>query len=427
MQRRLAVLATAAAMAAGAGSLLGPAHAADPLPADYPAAGCFTYTDPADDAVLLAFADADRDITGFALETTDSSLKAYARVPQLTNDPMSLAPFDGHRFSLKFTFNKHVFSASGSDYASGSGDAGSGSLRDGLAQTGHAGHVTQLGVDTPPIDPTNPDPTLLTAPGYVDSGLKVTFDYKNGWIVFDLPIADIEKYGEAKFTGDITALSIAGQSDEYAVGSVWDTAPDNDANGDPQGKWTVGDNKCFGPPAAVLTNVGATKVQYGDSATVATKVTDASGAPVNGAAVTFALGRLLTTAHTNARGIATAKLTPKDVAGAYTLVETYDGSATVGKATLSTPFSVAAEKTALAMKEASNGAKRTVTATLRDDDRHVLAKQRIAWFINGKAAGKGVTSSAGTVSLPVRRGATVKAVFAGAAGKYAGSSASHKT
>jgi len=421
MQRRLAVLATAATLVAGAGSALGAAHAADPLPAGYPAAGCFTYADPADDATLLVVSDPVLDITGFALETTATSLKAYARVPQLTDDPAARAPIDGRRFSLKFTFNKHVFSASGSDYAMGSG-----AIRDGLAQSGHAGHVTQLGVDTPPIDPTNPDPALLSSPGYVDSGLKVTFDYKNGWVLWDLPIADIEKYGAAKFTGQITAVSIAGQTDEYAIGSVWDTAPDNDANGDPVGRWTVGDNKCFGPPPAVITNLGATKVQYGDTATVSTKVTNSRGIPISGAAVRFSLGRLLTTARTNANGIATAKLTPKDAAGSYSLVASYTGSDTVGQATLTTPFSVLAEKSVLRLSSVAQGAKRIVTATLRDDDGHDLANQPITWFVNGKAAGKSTTSSAGTARLTAKGGQTVKAVYAGVAGKYAAASASRR-
>src|SRR5690242_13961979 len=99
--RRLVVLTTAAGMLAAAAPLLTSAHA-DGVPADYPAAGCFTYADPADDAVdpyAGAFADSDLDITGFALDKTDTSLKAYVRVPGLTNDPASLAPFDGHRFT----------------------------------------------------------------------------------------------------------------------------------------------------------------------------------------------------------------------------------------------------------------------------------------------------------------------------------------
>src|SRR5690349_3643899 len=121
MHRRLVVLTTAAAMVAGAGSLLA-AHAADPLPADYPAVGCFTYTDPGDDSVDPSGAlvsDPTLDISGFALETTDTSLKAYVRVPGLSNNPQDEAPVDGRRFTLKFTFNKHVFTAAGSEYAMG--------------------------------------------------------------------------------------------------------------------------------------------------------------------------------------------------------------------------------------------------------------------------------------------------------------------
>jgi hypothetical protein len=420
MHRRLVVLTTAAAMVAGAGSLLA-AHAADPLPADYPAAGCFTYSDPTGDASFGGEApnDPDLDITGFALETTDTSLRAYVKVDGLTSSGPQFA--DGHRYTLKFTFNKHVFSAAGSDYANGSGP-----IRDGLAQTGHAGHVTQLGVDTPAINPTNPDPAILTSPGYVDSGLKVTFDYTNGYVNFELPIADIEKYGGASFTGDLTDVVVQSQTDEYAIGSVWDSAPDLDANGDPAGKWTVGDNACFGPAPAVVTNLGATKVQYGDTAAVSAKVTDASGAPVANAPVTFTIGKLLTTSTTNSKGVASAKLTPTVTAGSYSLVETFAGSDTAGKASARTPFSVVAEKSVLALSEKTSGTKRIVTATLRDDDHHALAEQVVAWSVNGKAAGKVTTSSTGTARFTAKPGQTVKAVFAAVTGKYTGASASRK-
>jgi hypothetical protein len=418
MQRRLAVLTTAAAMVAGAGSLLAAAHA-DAVPADYPAAGCFTYTDPKGDASLDNLPnDPDLDILGVAVETTDTSLKAYTSVDGLTSDGPAMA--DGHRYSLKFTFNKHVFSASGSDYANGSGP-----FRDGLAQTGQAAHVTQLGVDTPSVVPDPTNPSGYFNKGFVDSGLKVTFDYTNKWVVFDLPISDIVKYGGAPFTGTVTEVSVAAQTDEYAIGSVWDTTiKDNGTTA--TDTWTVGDNKCFGPPAAVITNLGATKVQFGDTAAVSAKVADATGAPVSGAAVTFTLGRLLTTATTNSKGVATAKLTPTVSAGAYSLVESYAGSDTVGKATHSTAFSVVAEKSVLALTSKSQGTKRIVTAALRDDDRHAIAKQVITWLVNGRSAGKTSTSSTGTATFAAKPGQTVKAVYAGAAGKYLATSASRK-
>ncbi|HET7529562.1 MAG TPA: hypothetical protein VFJ98_01235 [Mycobacteriales bacterium] len=426
MHRRLAVVTTAAALVAGGGSLLTAAHA-DGLPADYPSAGCFTYDDPKGDAFFTLDGqnvdgpDPDLDILGAALETTDTSLKAYVKVDGLSDAGPNDA--DGHRYTLKFTFNKHVFTAAGSDYGSGSGDSGSGQIRDGLADAGQAGHVTQLGVDTPAVDPTNPD--FFTNKGFVDSGLKVTFDYTNSWVVIDLPIADIEKYGGAPFTGAISEVSVVSATDEYLVSSQWDsTVKDNGTTS--TDTWTVGDNACFGPPAALVANLGATRVQYGDTAALAAKVTDASGAALADVPVTFAIGRLLTTATTDDDGIAKARLTPTVVAGGYALVERFAGNDTVGRATFSTPFTVATEKALLTLSTKRSGSTRLVTATLRDDDRHALAQQRVVWFVNGRSAGRSTTSGTGTATFRARAGQTVKVVFAAVAGKYTGASASRK-
>jgi hypothetical protein len=425
LHRRTAVFATAATVLVGIAPLASYAHAdGSTLPADYPAAGCFTYSDPKGDAVLqegpaAAPNDPDLDILGAALETTDSSLKAYVKVDGLTAAGPAMA--DGHRFTVKFTFNKHTFAAAGSDYSSGSGDAGSGALRDGLAQTGHAGQVDQLSVDGPALT----DPTVLTSPGFVDSGLKVTFDYANSWVVFDLPLADIAKYGGAPLGGTLDAVSVISATDEYAVSSQWDsTVKDNGTTS--TDTWTAGDNKCFGPPAAQLTNTGMTKVQYTDAATVAAKLTDASGAALAGQPVTFALGKLQTTATTNSSGVATAKLTPAVVAGSYSLVTSFPGTDKVGAASISTPFTVVAEKTVATLAAKTSGDKRLVTATLRDDDKHAVAGQKITWTVGGRSAGTATTSKAGTAVLAVKPGQTVKVTFAGVKSKYAASSASRK-
>lgn len=421
MSRRRLVAAAAVAGVVAA-PLVQSALAADaPLPADYPTAGCFTYTDPKGDAVFEAFPDdPDLDVLGFSLETTATSLKGYAKIDGLTADGPAIA--DGHRYTLKFTFNNHVFSASGSDYGTGSGDNGTGAIRDGLAATGQAAHVTQLGVDTPAVD----DPNGLADKGFVDSGLKVTFDYTNSWVIWDLPIADIEKYGQAKFSGDLTTVSVAAQTDEYAVGSVWDTAPDNNDDGTAPGTWTVGDNKCFGggatSAAATIVNTGATKVQYGDTAKLGAKVTGADGKPIAKAPVTFAIGRLQTTAKTNAKGIATAQLTPKLKAGKYTLVTSYaPKDATAVK--LRSPFSVTLEKTALSL----TAAKTTVVATLHDNDKHPVIGQKIVWTVNGKKAATTTTNAKGLSTFKgAKKGQTVKATFAGVKGKYAGATAKRK-
>ena len=419
VSRRLAVSAALAGLVAApvaAASLMTSAQAAAPLPADYPTAGCFTFTDPKDDSVsptvVGVLSDSDLEIVGVAVGTTPTSLKAYANVPALTNDPTQMEPLDAHRFTLKFTFNNHVFSASGSDSA-----LGTTAIRDGLAETGHVGHVTQLGVDTPALT----DPTVATTPGYVESGLKVTFDYDHGWVVFDLPIADIEKYGKAKFTGALPQIGVIAQTDEYAVASAWDYAPDANDEGNPAGTWTVGDNKCFGGgssggAAAVLAYVGATHMQYGDTAKVSAKVVGADGKPVANAPVTFAIGKLQTSAKTNAKGLATSSLSPKGTAGRYSLVTSYsDGD---NKSSIKTPFVVTAEKTVLRLAKSG----RKVIATLTDDDKHALAGQRVVWTVNGKSVGATKTDKAGrTVFTHAAKGDKVVATFKAVKGKYAAS------
>jgi len=419
--RRIALFTTAAALLGGIGPLFASAHA-DALPADYPTAGCFTQTDPKGDASFDGVApnDPDLDILGVALETTPTSLRGYASIDGLTSDGPAEA--DGHRFTLKFVFNKHVFTAAGSDYGSGSADSGSGALRDGLAQTGHAGQVTQLGVDTPAINPTSPDPAILTSPGYVASGLKVTFDYKNKWVIWDLPISDIEKYGQATFTGALSDVTIIAGTDEYAVSHTWDSTAKDNSN-DSTNTWTVGDNLCFGPAKGVLTNLGVTKMQYGDKAALSAKLVNSTGAPVTGATVKFAIGRLLTTAKTNSAGVASAKLAPTSAAGRYTLTETFAGTPTVGAVTLTMPFGVVPEKTATTLAVARSGTKRIVTATLRDDDRHGVGGQRITWLVNGERVKTTTTSTTGIARFTAHAGQTVRAVFAGVTGKYLASSA----
>lgn len=414
LSRRLAVACALTGVVAA--PIVPAVFAADAPAYSLPAAGCFNLTDPKGDAQFEVLASDALDITGVALDATSTSLLGFAKVPALSADGSE--PFDGQRFTLKFTFNGHVFSASGSEYAHGTG-----AVRDGLAQTGQAAHTTQLGVDTPAVDPT--DPNFVTAKGFVESGLKVTFDYKNKWVVWQLPISDIEKYGQAKFTGDLTTAGAVAQTDEYAVGSAWDTAPDAGDDGNPSGVWTVGDNKCFansdkGGAATVLSYLGDTQLQYGDTAKVAAKVVGADGKPVAGAPVTFAVGKLQTTAKTNAKGLAQTTLSPKVTAGRYSLVTSTPAGAGGTKASVKTPFLVTTELTVLRLAKSTG----KVTATLTDDDKHAVTAQRIVWTVNGKSAGTSTTNSSGQTTLKhVAKGDNVKAVFKTVKGKYAGAKA----
>jgi hypothetical protein len=380
-------------------------------------ADCFAAKDPKGDAsvgILVGAPglpnDPDLDLTGLTVGTAGPNLVAYIKVDKLDVGPAST---DGHRFTVNFTFNKHTFALAGSAYA----NAQNGQLRDGLASTGQFSHVTQLSVDGKSLT----DPAGRTAPGFVDSGLKYTFDIKNSYVVASLPLADIEKYGKAPVAGaTFTGLYAISAADTDAVSNQADAVPDGSTSSAP-GKLTyaVGDNHCFAaaaPAAGPLTNVGVTKAQYGDVAAVAAKLIDSAGAPVAGKTLTFVIGSAKATGVTGADGVAKAALTVKDKAGKRTLKLTGAG------ASASVAFTVLVEKTVLN----ATGSKGTIAATLADDDKKPVAGQAVTFTAGSKKAtvktdANGVAKAAGFAP-----GTTVKVSYPGAAGMYSAAAGSAK-
>ena len=98
----------------------------------------------------------------------------------------------------------------------------------------------QLGVDVPSLTALPPSAER----GFKASGLKVTFDLANSRVVMALPIADIEKYGAAKFTGKITAVDALAAVDTNTLSTRTDTTSKDDASPSVD-TWTVNDNVCF--------------------------------------------------------------------------------------------------------------------------------------------------------------------------------------
>ena len=245
MSRRAVVSVTCAGLLAAAVPFVAGAGAAG-LPAGYPAAGCFDFTDPAGDSHWLNSnnpTDPDLDILGVALERTATDLKAYIKVNKLGDGPSSAT--DGHRYTLNFIFNGHSFAAAGSSYAHGSG-----SIRDGLASTGQAGGSNQLSVDAPP---SATDPAAITGRasgglGYQKSGLTFTWDKVNSWVVVDLPIADIEKYGKGKFAGKLMGVGASSAVDVYAVSQPTDSTETGNGTSAYTRTWNVGANTCWPQP-----------------------------------------------------------------------------------------------------------------------------------------------------------------------------------
>lgn len=274
---------------------------ANPLPAGLPRAGCFHVVDPAGDAKLNAQLanDPDLDITGMTLRSSGTWLLTYLKVDKLAAGP---AISDGHRFTIEFVFNKHLFTVAASNYKTEASE----DIREGLAATGKNGHMVQMSVDTvSTISAATAEAYVAgqVSPPYRDSGSLASFDTKNGYVVIGIPIADIEKYGQAKFTG-ATAVTGKSSADFWRNSLGADTtAKDNVAAS--TDAWTLGDNKCFPQPVATALSLSVAK--KANTRTVTARLTSA-GKPLAGQVVTWLVnGRKVGTATTSSAGTAVLK------------------------------------------------------------------------------------------------------------------------
>jgi hypothetical protein len=260
--------------------------AAGEITAERPAGSCIDIADDAGDAKLGGNAptDPDLDITGVSLRSTPSMLLAYLRVPGLTTKP---AAADGHRFSIDFTFNDHVFAVAASSYATGNSQ----SVREALAGEGISGGMVQMSLDTPTAIGV-PYARSQATPPYVESGSKAVFDTAKGYVVIGVPVADIQKYGQAPFAGALLKDVVAkGTADFYRNSLIADSTT--------AANWFAGTNKCF--PAR--TRLALKVAKAGAIRTVTAKLT-ADGANVARQPVVFTVGSKRTTVVTDAAGSA---------------------------------------------------------------------------------------------------------------------------
>jgi hypothetical protein len=374
------------------------------LPAGYPTAGCNTATDITNDAQPVIQgqkldSDPDLDFTGFAINTTDTDLKAYLRINKLA---MPKNGVGGHDFALKFTVNAKAVTLHVGEFDTEQKTANS-------AATPNYGEIgTTKNADLTPA---------------------ATFDKTNNIVIVSVPLAKVATATAGTFAEGtkLTAVSVASQ---LIYSPTLDKAPADTAQAaaDADRVYTLGDSPCFGPAPGKLANTGKTTVQYTDAAAVAATLTDAKDNPLEGKTLTFAIGTKTVSATTGPDGVAHASLNPGVVAGSYTLVTSYAGDPKdAAKVSISTPFTVTVEKTKIVLSVVKSGTKRTVTAKLVDDDGHPVAGQTIAWYVNGKKVASAKTGSAGTVKLTTAKPTqTVKAVFTAVTGKYAGATASQK-
>lgn len=380
------------------------------LPAGYPQAGCDTFTDATGDGTPDAPIanggvpvheldnDPDLDVTGLVLGSTPAELVAFLRVDDLADLP---ATGNGHQFDVTFTHNGKAINLYTQQFD------------DVVAAQREVIDASMLLVANPP--------TGGKVGTTYNAGLEVTaeFDTANDVVVLRLTRESLDAVAGAAAPDGTTLTPISGASRMVTPTGGYTTADTVQAADAAARVFTMGESPCFAPPPAVLTNVGATTVQYGDAAKVAIRLTSAAGAPLRNEVVLLSLGGTKRLVKTAPDGVARTSLTTGATAGSHSLVASFEGDDAAGPATLTVPFKVVVEKTRVAFSVSRSGTKRTVTAKLLDDDGHPVAGQVLTLYVNGRKVASPRTPSSGAVTVSAVAGQTVKAVYAGLSGRYA--------
>jgi hypothetical protein len=159
-------------------------------------------------------------------------------------------------------------------------------------------------------------------------------------------------------------------------------------------------------PTLTITG-GASSSDFNDPAMVAATLTDALG-PVAGETVSFTLnGSEACSGTTNASGVASCSLTPREPAGSYTLTADFAGNATGLAASASAPFTVTHEETTLTYTgpaKAANGAPLTLSGVLREDGVTPIAGRTVTFTLGSDGSAQtcsGTTNASGSASCTI--------------------------
>jgi hypothetical protein len=363
-----------------------------------PRAGCFLGQDATGDGRptfatgVAAPNEPGLDLVGYSVNTTASEIKAHLHLADLGDKP---ANFVGDRFEIAFGYEGATYTLAG-------------------------GRVTA------PSDEVTAEQTRGQVNGTTNAALLPTVEFDKDANTVAISVArsvlsgvhgKAIPYG-AVFTG-VTARTWGIQPALQFPADTATNAADT--------KYTVGHSPCYTPPPATLAAVGRPSVQYGDAARLTAKLTKDGGGALAGKPVTFTLGSRSATATTNSSGVATALVVNTLPAGDGAFTASFAGDSSAGAAAVTAPVTLRAETTRLTLSVAKSGTKRTVTATLKDDDGKPVAGQTVTWLVNGKAAGSAKTDAKGVAVLKTAKpGQTVVAKYAGLTGRYLAAQASKK-
>jgi len=340
------------------------------------------------------------DIRSVNLQLTSTQLQVFMALDGIVTYPHMQYYESSYRYTITFIYDSKTFT-----------------------------YAIELKNPAVPVQPTDTDwPKMNMGTGPLDMKNQSTAVIRPGdgtptkpsWIIFTSPRALIEKNlgatipNGAKFT-TLTAEAVVWTSQEHPVADDLDTPSD-------KATYVVGADACFGPPATSIGSLTVAPAQWSDASKLSAVLLDASSKPMAGKALTFSIaGTSFTkTVTTDASGVATASYSPVLLhAGSYPVTVQFAGDDTAKASSAAGTLQVSLESCAFKPLKVTNasGNKRTVTATLLDNDNHPVVGVPVDWWVNGKKTVTGKTDKAGRVVLRSGKpGQRVQAKFAGATG-----------
>lgn len=179
-------------------------------------------------------------------------------------------------------------------------------------------------------------------------------------------------------------------------------------------RYAVATNHFFGlttvgatiqPPPLSFTDETTSGVQYSDDATFAVLATALDENALVDAPIDFRLSGSESeawSAVTDGRGIASIDRKITLLPGDYTLTATYTGSeASLAGVSIERSLTVEKEGSLLSLSAEGNGSKKTLVATLRDDDGTPVEGRRIVFAAQGQTIGQATTNGAGVATMAV--------------------------
>jgi hypothetical protein len=170
------------------------------------------------------------------------------------------------------------------------------------------------------------------------------------------------------------------------------------------------------PTATTLEVVGDDSGQIGDPTTLAARLTDGT-APIEGKEVTFSLrGRSVGIATTDADGVATIQTAVAGPAESTVQSASFSGDDDFAASSVTAPFTVQRDDSALTLSLSSMHGRQTATAVLTDaDSSAALAGRTIDFAVNGQKVASGSTDGSGraTATFKTKKADRVTAAFAG--------------